>query len=75
MFGKSHSIESNLKMYLSKSKFPVGLYDTNNNFIKTFSNQVELSKYLKLSKSTIWRYLKSEKFILNKYFIRNINKN
>ena len=53
MFGKTHSIETKLKMSLSKSKVPVGLYDTNNNLIKTFSNQVELSKYLKLSKSTI----------------------
>ena len=74
MFGKTHSIETKLKMSLSKSKVPVGLHDTNNNLIKTFSNQVELSKFLKLSKSTIGRYLKSEKLILNKYFIRTINK-
>ena len=73
MFGKSHSIETKLKMSLSKSKVPVGLYDINNNLIKTFSNQVELSNFLKLSKSTIGRYLKSEKLILNKYFIRTIN--
>jgi group I intron endonuclease len=53
MFGKNHSIETKLKMSLSKSKVPVGLYDTNNNLIKTFSNQVELSKFLRLSKSTI----------------------
>ena len=73
MFGKTHSIETKLKMSLSKSKVPVGLYDTNNNLIKTFSNQVELSYFLKLSKSTIGRYLKSGKLILNKYFIRTIN--
>ena len=41
MFGKIHSIETKLKMSLSKSKVPVGLYDTNNNLIKTFTNQVE----------------------------------
>ena len=74
MFGKTHSIETKLKMSLSKSKVPVGLYDTNNNLIKTFSNQVELSYFLKLSKSTIGRYLNSEKLILNKYFIRTITK-
>ena len=51
MFGKVHSIETKLKMSLSKSKVPVGLYDINNNLIKTFSNQVELSNFLKLSKS------------------------
>ena len=74
MFGKTHSIETKLKMSLSKSKVSVGLYDTNNNLIKTFPNQVELSNFLKLSKSTIGRYLKSGKLILNKYFIRIINK-
>lgn len=74
MFGKTHSIETKLKMSLSKSKVSVGLYDTNNNLIKTFPNQVELSNFLKLSKSTIGRYLKSGKLILSKYFIRIINK-
>jgi hypothetical protein len=36
-------------MSLSKSKIPVGLYDTNNNLIKTFTNQVELSNFLNLN--------------------------
>jgi group I intron endonuclease len=70
----AHSIETKLKMSLSKSKVPVGLYDTNNNLIKTFPNQVELSNFLKLSKSTIGRYLKSGKLILNKYYIKIFNK-
>ena len=74
MYRKTHSIETKLKMSLSKSKVPVGLYDTNNNLIKTFPNQVELSNFLKLSKSTIGRYLKSGKLILNKYYIKIINK-
>lgn len=69
MFGKTHSIETKIKMSLSRSKVPVGLYDTNNNLIKTFINQVELSNFLNLNKSTISRYLKSGKLILNKYYI------
>ena len=69
-----HSIETKLKKSLSKSKIPVGLYDTNNNLIKTFTNQVELSNFLNLNKSTISRYLKSGKLILNKYYIKLINK-
>ncbi len=40
-------------MSLSRSKVPVGLYDTINNLIKTFINQVELSNYLNLNKRTI----------------------
>lgn len=73
MFGKTHSIETKLKMSLSRSKFSVGLYDTQNKLIQTFPNQVELSNFLNLSKSTIGRYLKSGKLILNKYFIKIIN--
>jgi group I intron endonuclease len=32
MFGKTHSIETKLKISLSKSKVSVGLYDANNSF-------------------------------------------
>ena len=74
MFGKNHSIESKLKMSLAKSTVSLGLYDNKNNLIKPFCSQIEISKYLNLSKSTISRYLKSGKLLLNKYFIRN-NKN
>lgn len=74
MFGKNHFTKTKLKMSISKSKVFVGLYDINNNLIKTFFNQVELSKFLKLNKSTIGRYLKSKKLILNKYFIKTIKK-
>jgi NUMOD1 domain len=68
MLGRTHSIETKLKMSLSRSKVPVGLYDTNNNLIEIFINQVELSNFLNLNKSTIGRYLKSGKLILNKYY-------
>lgn len=72
MFGKTHSIESKLKMSLAKSKISLGLYDIDGNLINTFCNQVELAKYLNLSKSTIGRYFKSEKILLNKYLIKKI---
>jgi hypothetical protein len=62
-------------MSIMKSKVLLNLYDQNNNFIKIkqFLNQVELSKYLDLNKSTIGRYFKSGKLILNKYYIRKAN--
>ena len=71
--GKHHSIESKLKMSIAKSKTPIGLYDINNNLIKLFINQVELANYLNINKSSISRYLKSGKLLLNKYYIKNIN--
>ena len=76
MFGKKtkkkHSIESKLKMSLAKSNLSIGLYDLDNNLIKTFINQIELAKYFNLNKSTIGRHLKSGKLLLNKYSIRKI---
>jgi group I intron endonuclease len=73
MFGKN-SIEYKLKMSLTKSNLSIGLYDLDNNLIKTFINQIDLAKYLILYKSTttISRYLKSGKLLLNKYSIRKI---
>ena len=59
-------------MSLAKSNLSIGLYDLDNNLIKTFINQIELAKYLNLNKSTINRYLKSGKLLLNKYSIRKI---
>lgn len=60
-------------MSAAKSKLSIGLYDLDNNLIKTFINQIELAKYLNLNnnKSTISRYLKSGK-LFNKYSIRKI---
>ena len=74
MFGKKHTNVTKQKMSLAKSKINLGLYDIDNNLIKTFINQVELAKFLNLHKSTIGRYLKSGKLLLNKYLIRKINK-
>jgi len=52
MFGKTHSIDTKLKMSLAKSKISIGLYDLNNNLIGIYVNQIELSNYLNLNKST-----------------------
>lgn len=75
MFTKTHSPETKLKISLAKSKVSVGLYDTKNKLFRSFSNQVELGKYLNISKSTVGRYLKSKKLVLNKYYISIINDN
>ena len=69
MFGKNHSFISKLKISFAKSKINLGLYDTNNNLINSFTNQVELAKYLNVHKATISRYFKSGKILLDKYYI------
>src|ERR1700753_3840332 len=72
MYGKKHTILTKEKMSLAKSKSNLGLYNIDSNLIKTFINQIELAKYLNLSKTTISRYLKSGNLLLNKYFLRKI---
>jgi hypothetical protein len=57
-------------MSLAKSKIPLVLYNTSNNLIKTFLNQVELVQYLNLNQSTISKILKSSKILQGKFIIR-----
>ncbi len=51
------------------SKYPlgVGIYDLNDNLISKFNNNVELAKYLNISKVTVGKYLKSGKIYKNLY--------
>jgi group I intron endonuclease len=73
MFNKKHTIETKEKISLRLSKTPLDLFSKDNMFLKTFLNQVELANYLNLNKSTIGRYFKSGKLLLNKYYIRRWN--
>jgi group I intron endonuclease len=73
MFNKKHKIESKLKFSIALSKTPLGLYDIENNLIKSYKNQVELAAEFKLYRGTICRYLKSGKLFLGKYYIRKLN--
>lgn len=70
MFGRSHTVET--RMIMSNMKgFPVFLYDINNQYILTFKNNFELSKFLGCSKVTVGRYLKSGKLFKGMYYIRS----
>ena len=61
MFGKKHSEEAKKMMSdrLSKHRNGVGIFDLKNNLIKNFKNNVELAKYLNISKVTVGKYLNS----------------
>lgn len=64
-------------MSIFKSKIPLGLYDKNNNLIKTKPagiNQVVLASEFNVNKTTIGRYIRSGKLFQDKYIIRKINK-
>lgn len=70
MYGKTHSIATRQKISSSRSKVALGLYDLNNNLIKTFINQIELAAELGVVKSTISKYLRSKNLFKGKYYLR-----
>jgi len=72
MFNKTHSNETRKKISVSLSKTPLGLYDINNKLINTYVNQVELATELSCFKTTISRYIISEKLFKGKYYIRKL---
>ncbi len=74
MFCKTHSEVTKHLMSIKKSIRPLGLYDENNNFIDKYSNQVELANKFGVHKTTISKYIKSNKLFKNKFYIREINK-
>jgi hypothetical protein len=72
MFNRKHTIDSIKKIYIFKSKSPLGLYDINNILITKPFNLVELAIFIKINKSLISRYIKTGKLLLNKYYLRKL---
>jgi len=72
MFGRKHSLATKLLISRNMSKYlgGVGLYDVDNNLLKTFNNNVELATYLKISKTTVGRYIKSGKLYNKVYYFK-----
>lgn len=69
MFGKKHSESAKAIMSDKKNKYTlgVGIYDLDDNLISRFKNNVELAKYLDISKVTVGKYLNSG-LVYNKTF-------
>lgn len=69
MFGKNHSEATRAAMSEKKNKYPlgVGIYDLEGNLIIKFKNNVELAKYLNISKVTVGKYLNFS-LVYNKTF-------
>ena len=70
--GKTLSEEHKLKISLSnKEKIEVICYDSNHNYVKTFSSKREVMKFLGLSPSSTYRLseaIKNNKLYHNYYF-------
>lgn len=76
MYGKLHSEETKSKLSdrMSKHPYGVGIYDLNDNLIVKFKNNVELSKYLNISRVTVGKYLNSGIIYKNQYRFKVNNK-
>jgi group I intron endonuclease len=47
------------------------IYGKDNVLIKSFSSQVAAAEWLKVHQSSVSRYIKSGKYLMNKYYITN----
>lgn len=59
MYGKTHTKETKelIKNSMKKYSNGVGIFDLNNNLIKSFDYAVDLADHLKISKVTVSKYL------------------
>lgn len=69
MYGKTHSIATKEIISNKLSKYPngIGIYDLEDNLIKKFKNNIELAKYLDISRVTVGKYLNSGLVYKEKY--------
>jgi len=72
MFGKTHSEQSKNLMRSKKVKYPygVGIYDLDNNLIKSFYYASDLAIYLNVSKVTVSKYIGKGLVFKGKYYFR-----
>lgn len=74
MYGRNHSEETKKILAIKKNKYlkGVGIFDLKDNLIKKFSNNVELAKYLGISKVTVGKYLNNYLIYKNIYRFKPI---
>lgn len=72
MFGKKHSEETRELMRSKKIKYPngVGIYDLNNNLIKSFDYASDLAIYINKSKVTVSKYINEGLVFEGKYYFK-----
>lgn len=72
MYGKTHTEDTKILMRNKKKKYVngIGLYDLNNNLVKTFDYASDLAAYLNVSKVTVSKYLNKSLVYKDKYYIK-----
>ena len=76
MFGKTHSEETKkiIATAQPKNKYlnGVGIFDLNGSLIEKFDNNVELAKFLDISKVTVGKYLNNNLIYKKNYRFKPI---
>jgi group I intron endonuclease len=75
MYGKKHKESTKELISIKKNKYlnGVGIYDLNDNLVCKFNNNVELAKYLDISKVTVGKYLNKKLIYKNIYTFKPID--
>jgi len=70
-FGKTHSIETKNRIALTKL-LPVKVTNIETNKVRIFKNNLNAAKHFKIGESTLRRYKKEGKILLEKYVVTNV---
>lgn len=72
MFGKTHSEKTKylIKSKKVKSSNGVGIYDLDNNLVKSFKYASDLAIYLNVIKVTVSKYINKELVFKGKYSLK-----
>jgi group I intron endonuclease len=72
MFGKTHSEKTKDLMRSKKVKYPngVGVYDLDDNLVKSFDYASDLAIYLNVSKVTVSKYINNGGIFQGKYYLK-----
>lgn len=74
MWGKQQTASTKLLISDKMSKFVVSLYDKDYTLIQSFKNNVELATFLGINKTTVGRYIKSQKLFNGLYYFYKVAK-
>lgn len=74
MWGKQQTASTKLLISDKMSKFVVSLYDKDYTLIQSFKNNVELATFLGINKTTVGRYIKSQKLFNGLYYFNKVAK-
>ena len=72
MFGQNHDEVTRAKISVALSKTPLGLFDLDNQLIKTYNNQVKIAYEFGVHKTTVSRKIRSGDVFMDRFYIKKL---